>query len=65
MQCPNCGSKLELMNVNEYEARLARIPADETDRIFDLQFNCEECTHDWHVEVALPAGRALEPIFWG
>ena len=63
MKCPNCGSKLELVAVEDV-TRFEIKDYDDDDLAVELLFHCEECTHDWRA-VIIPDTVKLWPKFWG
>lgn len=65
MKCPNCNHKLDIMNILELKPHHARIEPKVDETVYDLQFNCDNCTHDYHIEVTIPDSAELLPIFWG
>ena len=65
MKCPNCNHKLDIMNVLELKPHHARIKPKADETVYDLQFNCDNCTHDWRSVVGIPYDEKLYPKFWG
>ena len=65
MNCPNCNTKLAIMQVFELRPEWATKRVAPNTDVYELQFNCEECTHDWKIEVHLPHNTEITPIFWG
>ena len=62
MKCPNCQNKLTLMGVIELKPKKVNDIVE--DRV-ELQYNCEECTYDWKIELTLSPNLEIDPIFWG
>lgn len=65
MKCPNCQHKLDLMGAIQLIPKHARVMPKPDEDVFELQFNCENCTYDYKFEVAVPHNTELYPIFWG
>lgn len=65
MNCPHCKSKLTLMQSLEVKPEHADIPLKEGESVVELQYNCENCTHDYWLHLILPLDAELKPIFWG
>ena len=62
MKCPNCQNKLTLMGVIELKPKKVNDIVE--DRV-ELQYNCEECTYDWKIDLTLSPHLEINPIFWG
>ena len=65
MKCPHCQHELRLMAAEESKPAWVSIAVADDEDVFELLFNCEECTHDWRLEVAIPRNTELHPKFWG
>ena len=62
MKCPNCQNELTLMGVIELKPKKVNDIVE--DRV-ELQYNCEECTCDWKIDLTLSPHLDIDPIFWG
>jgi hypothetical protein len=53
------------MNAEDIKPQWVGMNLLDGDMLFEIQFNCEECTHDWKAFMVLPSDTELHPIFWG
>jgi hypothetical protein len=65
MKCPNCNNKLIVAQVFELRPEWATRPVAPDTDVYEIQYNCGECTYDWKVEVHVPHNTEISPIFWG
>lgn len=65
MVCPNCKNKLTFIQAIPLKPEWVR-NADPNYDYVELQYNCEECTYDYKIELGIHCDSAeLKPIFWG
>ena len=70
IQCPNCGHPLDPIAIQKLTPHCSKkfsLAKPEHGTIVEILFHCDECSHDWELEMLLPseAAASLSCKFWG